>query len=801
MKDDKMSKNKEIPCLADAVDPSDFVFEYKDLDVQNYIGKLAPSFGLLLTYKLYKPITAISREFVEPEFFLSMTDFNPTITEALKIVNKILQASSGTTTLPLTQEMGFGKTHFETLLFHLYTEIPEKWKKLKEEITIEDAIEKLTEKTLYKPENAKKTIIFPVDLKSIPESIDPYTAIFEHCDRIIGKYKKESSELTKTLNELKNLEPKRAATELAKQIKKIGVTIPTLILIDELYASVYETIVGGDDKQINSLTNLIIFITSFIDELKEHSPIVLVYASAQQDIDKFDELVKLKDHMIKEKPTAATLLSVVEYFKARTSRVQMPTRQITSEDVISIVRKRLLKLKAPIKDLNEPVARVCMEIVAEYTAKDSAIRYYEELLKTYPFTPTYRVFAEKLLAPTIGGDLPRTQHVRDLLKVTASIIARIHGNKEWDKLALISPAYLTHDDVNHLVEERISMEWRRLYESCAKSIYEIRETAVKNIAEKLLSVVYIKSFTTNISKLLDMIRAPDMLPREEILVRGSSLEDLVFSIVGATPTKDLPKFHDAYNYLSTSTPYIIDVEHAGKKYLVLSFVFNPMELIESFKREEIASFRTPEGLIDYQKLVEYFRNQLETEYNITGMFTEVSERPNKPKLILINYNIINTMDEKGKPKFLTYLDREKFTVLVTTPWSMAEEIIRGKKVTECTAETITILHDFKNDTPYPNMLAIVFPNIEKQLLETLCTRIAEMHSAKRVVTFLRVEKKEEIRSKRLELAKRTPTYKTLLELLKEEEKKFEDIIIEIMESLQKRIEEYAKNYTNTAVQN
>lgn len=239
----------------------------------------------------------------------------------------------------------------------------------------------------------------------------------------------------------------------------------------------------------------------------------------------------------------------------------------------------------------------------------------------------------------------------------------------------------------------------------------------------------------------------------------------------------------------------------GKKYLVLSFVFNPMELIESFKREEIASLRTPEGLVNYQKLIEYFRNQLETEYNITGMFTEISEKPSKPKLILVNYNIINAMDEKGKPKFLNYLDRERFTTLVITPWSMAEEIIQGKKVTDCIIETITILHNFKNEIPYPNMLAIVFPNIEKQLLETLCTRIAEMHAARRVVTFLRVEKKEEIRSKRLELAKRTPTYKTLLELLKEEEKKFEDIIIEIMESLQKRIEEYAKNYTNTAVQN
>jgi hypothetical protein len=430
-----------------------------------------------------------------------------------------------------------------------------------------------------------------------------------------------------------------------------------------------------------------------------------------------------------------------------------------------------------------------------------AIRYYKELLKTYPFTPTYRAFSEKLLAPTLGGDLPKTQHVRDLLKVTASIIARVYEDKGWKELALISPAYLTHDDVNHLVEERISMEWRRLYESCLKSLDEIKESSAKSVAKKLLSVVYIKSFTTNVSKLLDVIRAPDILPREEVLLRGSSLEDLLFSVIGAASEAEMLKFHDAYNSLSKSTPYIIDVEHEGKKYLVLSFVFNPMELIESFKREEIASFRTPEGLIDYQKMIEYFRTQLETEYNITGTFTQISEKPDKPKLVLINYDVITAKDEKDKPKFLNYLDKEKFTILITTPWSIGEQIIERKKITDCIEETITILSNFKNDIAYPNMFAILFPEIEKSLLEMLCTRIAEMHAARKVVTFLKVEKKEEIRSKRLELAKRAPTYQTLLELLKEEKKQFEDIIIEIMESLQKRIEEYAKNYTNTAVQN
>lgn len=796
-----MSKTTKIPSLADAVEPSTFVFEYRDLNIQSYIGKLAPSLGLLLTHQLFRPISAISSEFVEPQFFLGLTDFNSSITEALKIVNTTLQASSGTVTLPLTQEMGFGKTHFETLLFHLYTEVPERWKELMNEIAVSDQTEILTQYVLYKPESAKKVLVLPIDLKSASESMDPYTAIFENCIRIISKYKKEyEQDLIKTLTDIKYFEPKRAATELAKQIRKLGKTVPTLILIDELYASVFETVIGGDSKQINELIGLIIFITSFIDELKDHSPVVLVYASAQQDIDRFDEVVKAKDNLIKQKPEKGTLLAVVDHFQKRTSRVQMKMTQIKSSDVINIVRKRLLKLRAPLNEINEPVSRACLNIANELMSKETSLRYYEALIQTYPFSPSYRILADKLLAPSLVGDLPRTQHLRDLLKVTASIIARIYENQEWQQISLISPAYLTHNDINHLVEERISVEWKQLYESCLKSIDEIVDVPTKIIAKKLLSIVYLKSFTTNVSKLLDMIRPSGVFTKEEILLRGTSSDDLLFSVIGAASMTELEKFHDANETLSKSTPYVMDVEHEGREYLVLSFVFNPMELVQSFKNEEIANFRASDGTVDYQKMVEYLRKELETEYNVTGTFTQVGEQPDKPKLALINYDLFVTRDDRNKPKFLDFLDKDKFTILVTTPWSICLEVIKDRPINDLLKESISILSTFKNDLPYPNMIAILFPDIDRPLLGMLCTRIAEMHAARKVVNFFAVEEPEEIRNKRLELAKRAPTYQTLLGLVKEEKKRFEDIMVEIMESLQKRIEEYAKNYTNTAVQ-
>jgi len=97
------------------------------------------------------------------------------------------------------------------------------------------------------------------------------------------------------------------------------------------------------------------------------------------------------------------------------------------------------------------------------------------------------------------------------------------------------------------------------------------------------------------------------------------------------------------------------------------------------------------------------------------------------------------------------------------------------------------------------MMAVVWPYMELELLERLCDKIAEVHAAKRVVEYLKVAEIEEMKKKRLELAKRTPTYQTLIDILKEREERFEDIILDVMESLQKKIEDYAKSCTTMAV--
>ena len=786
----------EIPCLSEILEPSDFVFAYKDLDVSNYIGRLAPSLGLVIRDKLYSPVGSVAREFTDCEIFIGITDLNQPFLEALKAVNKALSNPQGTITLPLTQEMGFGKTHFETLLFHLYTEVPKRWKSLMQRVELEDRMEKLVQEGAYKPVVADETIVFPIDLKTLPDSLDPYTALFENCARLIRKYKVSVDEkIFEKIKDLSRMEPKRAAADLAKIIKMSGVTTRVLIILDELYACAFETASGGDAEQIRSLNNLMLFLTSFVDELKESHPVVVVYASAQQDINRWREV---SEQIKKLRQEAILLIETIGHFEDRTSRVQIPMKQMVDEDVINLVKRRLLRPKAPTQEVVENVGRTCMDIIKNYSGESASLRYYDELLKTYPFAPTYRFFVNKLMTPTIGGDLPRTQHLRDLLRITASLIAKVYENDICKKVSLISLSYLSHDDVKHLLDEKQSMEWGRLYGSCKSSVNEIRDEKIRFLAERMLSVIYIKSLTTNVSKILNMIRSPEVLSREEILLRGTSVEDLVFSLVGGVPHELLPSFYDAYSFISRSTPYVMDIEHSGKKYLVLSFVFNPTELIESMKREEMAQYRNPDGTLDPKKLLDYFRRQLETEYSITGQFAKESGKAERPALVLINYDAF--VKGGNGADFVNWLDKDRFTILVLTPWSVAERTLTGKTEKDCIAEIKEAVRKSKHVVNNLNMFAVIVPEVNMKTLEHLSDRVAEVLAAKRVVNLMKVKEAGDEKSRKLELARKAQTYSTLSELLKGEEK-FEDIVLDIMNSLQERIEEYAKQYTNTAVQN
>ncbi|MEM3693681.1 MAG: DUF499 domain-containing protein [Candidatus Bathyarchaeia archaeon] len=771
--------------LEEFVKPSEFTMAYKDLEAGEYIGRLAPSLGLIVKDSLYQPIPGLSREFKDPERFLLLTNLNEPILNALKVIDGVLATPGGEVELALTHEMGFGKTHFLTLLWHLYTEVPSRWKDVKENPIISSSgiLERLTVEGRYRYDTARKTLVFVLDMISLPDT-DPYTALFETSAKIVEKYSKlqdfaQPSRLAGDIRSLAKLEPLDAAKELARRLSILGTSIPVLVLLDELYAGVYRFVEGADERGVQSLRKAIIFVASLVDELaaQGHS-VAVVYASAMQDVNIWASFVKSREPFMKAKPYVEGLVLAVEHFEKRASRVPAGMPQLSEREAVDIIARRLLQFDVPRVDASKKIGAELAEEVKKLTDAETSLRYYYELIGTYPFTPTYMQLVRKLLTPTMGGDLPRSQHLRDLLKVTASIIASMVGGGEWGRASLISPGYVRHDHLKHLLDERYSLGWRNIYEACQLSIAQIGDAETRLLADRILSIVYTKSITTNVFKLLDMLRSPEALPRSEVLTRGTSTEDIVFSLVGVV--LDLSKLHDAREYVAHSTPRIVPVEYGGREYLLMSFIFNPFEFIRVFRDEELSKLKTLE------EKVEYFRRHLETEHTITGKFKEESEkRTMLPRLELVDYSIF----QGEKPRFLDYIDGERFTVLVVSPWDVVEEV---EERIDCVEEIRGIVKSLQNEITYKNMFAVVIPSLNADTLQRLCGYIAEVYASRKVVDYFK-----DVRKGGEELVKRSGDLKLWLE----EERGFEDLMAQILSAAQRRVEEYCANYTNRAVQN
>ena len=154
---------------------------YRGLHPEEYVGKLAPSLGLVVQRDLRVASVEVSYEFLDPVTFLLLTHFREPVKEALGAINTALQSVGGGVVLSLTHAMGLGKTHFLTILYHLYVNIPDRWEKLASLVMQRPDVEDLL-KTLrdinYKVDVARKTLVIPIDLKYLPVGYNHYEALF-----------------------------------------------------------------------------------------------------------------------------------------------------------------------------------------------------------------------------------------------------------------------------------------------------------------------------------------------------------------------------------------------------------------------------------------------------------------------------------------------------------------------------------------------------------------------------------------------------------------------------------------------
>jgi len=459
---------REVVRLKDAVRLTDLADKvYKNLEPGKYVGNLAPSLGLIVQRDLGIADVEVSEEFLNPETFLLFTYFREPVKEALRSINEALQGGGESSVVfSLTHAMGLGKTHFLTILYHLYLNVPERWENIKKGSAQKPGLQELVktlEEVKYNVDVAKRTLLIPIDLKYRPMELTRYEALFEYLKRIIERKEtwlkqviseKGLAELKDLLGNLSEKDPLQAAKELVMVLDKHSIRLPVLILVDELYASAIEAILGKSEEEADDLIKVLVFISSLIDNLEGKQPAVLVYASAQQDIQSWNNI----EVLVKENwPESLRLLkTTVGHFKNRMQRFSMKSvGEVTEEEALEIVKKRIVEFIAPLDKILEEFNEV-KEVLTSIVGQDIARAFVEKLKTTYPFSPIYEEFVRKLVVPAYGGDFSNAQHLRDLIKISSSVLGRAINDGES---TLVSIAHIEHDDIKHVLQEEAARLW------------------------------------------------------------------------------------------------------------------------------------------------------------------------------------------------------------------------------------------------------------------------------------------------------------------------------------------------------
>jgi len=794
-----------LPRLKDVVELSDLAQRvYRYLQPQEYVGKLAPSLGMILQKDLGIASIEVSSELLDPIKFLSITYFRKPLVEALRTVNTSLQSVSGIVpVLSLTHAMGLGKTHFLTLLYHLYTKAPRNWDEIKRELPEEAAI--LVEEANYKTDVARRTLVITIDMKYIPSDLPPYEALFLNLLRIFEKYKKDEylalkadkdavNAFEETVQKLHKYEPKDAARELVKVLLRFGITVPVLTIVDEVYAAVFEALVGASNEYANSVKNVVMFLAALVDELSGKFPAILVYASAMQDVQRWRDVARLPVEAAKE-----LLKEAVKYFEQRTHRVSpISVKDVDEDEAIEIVRKRIIRMRAPLdKVLSDETVEKLRSSLSEVVGGAEADRFVYELRKTYPFSPMYKELVRKLIVPAFSADFApeKLQHLRDLIKISSSIVGRV---LESDEAYLVSIVHIEHDDIKHLLDEAVANEWRKNALSWNIFLQHLeartKDPDLVKMVKGAISAIYIKSVTNNPWDLmLMMTKKPDTLTLEELDRRTLLQKRLLLALTGIVDLAKLSKYSEVFEILAT-TPYIHSVERGEGKYYYASLFENPYQLIRDIHESEIRKLRDEEGKLKVKEAIEYVRNALE-EYALVSEFKRAKDR----KDTQLSVEIVSSTDfDETSAKFIEYLnDKDEFTILVVSPIDVAnkllmeglsfESLIKGFK--EC-------LDKNKNKIKNLNMFAVVVPYIDEETLERLVNSLAEIRASEMVVNMLKTERDV------MEFAERTvQRHRTLVDLVRKPEDEFKRIVMEIIALFREKLETYAQQLNNAAVQN
>jgi len=789
-----------LPRLREAVELTELAARvYRYLEPQEYVGRLAPSLGMILQRDLGIAEIEVSSEFLDTITFLSTTHFREPIVDALRSINTSLQrVSDAVPVLPLTHAMGLGKTHLLTLLYHLYTKAPQQWTDIQSYLP--DEAKTLTQKTNYRTDVAEKTLVIALDLKHIPGNMLPYSALFNIMHKIFTKYKKsfliqrvpqsKLAEFESLLAGLSMYEPKEAARELVNKLSELAITTPILIIVDEVYAGVFEAIMGASKEYIDSIRRTIMFLNLLVDELRGRVPAILVYASAMQDVQRWRSIAR--QHL--DSPEKELLKTTIEYFEERTGRVTLPSvRDVNEEEALEIVKKRVVRLREPIANvLSESALKELSKVISDIVGEEEAKLFTSELRKTYPFSPVFRELVRKLIVPAYSADFNpgRLQHLRDLIKISSSVLGRVIESR--DESYLVSIAHIEYDDIKHLLDEDHALEWRKNILSWNRFLElleaETRDQDVVEMIKGAISSIYLKSVTNNAWDLiLMMTKSPEVLTLEDLDRRALPQRKLLLSLIGYVDFSKLKKYPEVLEKLKVA-PYIHDVTRPEDTYYYASLFENPYQLLSDIRESEIRKLIDPNGKLKIEEAIEYVRSSLE-EY---ALVSEFKQRVS-PRMEFVGVKSFET-DE-----FIDHLNlgRGEFIILIVPPLDIAyKQLVEKRGFKEVLESIKTSIDRGRSKIRYLNMFAVVVPSIDEETLRKIAESLAEIRSSERIVNMI----KSDVGMNKL-AEETVERRKTLLELVRRPEEEFRRIVMEIIARFREKIENYAQQLTLIAVQN
>jgi hypothetical protein len=308
--------------------------------------------------------------------------------------------------------------------------------------------------------------------------------------------------------------------------------------------------------------------------------------------------------------------------------------------------------------------------------------------------------------------------------------------------------------------------------------------------EGAIRAVYVKSVTDNIWDLIRMSSVnPDHLSREDIERRALHQRRLILSLVGPVDVSKLGVYQRVLAELD-NIPFIHSAERSDGRYYYASLISNPIQILDNIREGELRRLRDERRELKVKEALEYL-SEVFSEYALVSQF-----RQQKAQLI---FEFVK-LDSFDSGTFLNNLDRDTFTALVVSSIDVAEKLLIGGTGFEDLIRGIkNSLEMNKNKIRYPNMLAVIIPYLDGEVLSRLVESLAEIKASEMAVEMLK--KPEGVDKLAEEIVKQR---RTLMDMLRREgrpEEELRRIVVETLVMLRRRLEDFAKQHANAAVQN